>query len=454
MPFISKNPATEEVLAAFPELTESELEKKLALAFSTYKIWRTVSFGERASLLRKAAVILREESKFIGQTITLEMGKPIAAAIGEVEKCALVCDYYAENAEKILASEHIPTENAESFVRFDPLGIVLSVMPWNFPLWQVFRFAAPATMAGNVGILKHASNVPQCGMIIEEVFRKAGFPDGVFTNLMVGSAQVEKIIRDPRVVAVTLTGSEWAGSQVAMQCGKEIKKTVLELGGSDPFIVLEDADLDLAVKIGITARLQNCGQSCIAAKRFIIVGKNYDAFLGAFKKGFESLVVGDPIDPRTQMGPLATEAILNDIDNQIRVSLEKGAQLITGGKRLDRKGYFLAPTILAGITSDMPAYYEEFFGPVALVFKAKDAADAVRIANDTSFGLGASIWSRDIEKAKLLARDIEAGSVFINKMVLSDPRLPFGGIKKSGYGRELSHYGIKEFCNIKTVVVA
>jgi succinate-semialdehyde dehydrogenase/glutarate-semialdehyde dehydrogenase len=372
----------------------------------------------------------------------------------EAAKSAWGCRYYAENAERFLADEVVPTTASRSFVTFQPIGPVLAIMPWNFPFWQVFRFAAPALMAGNVGLLKHASNVPQCALAIEEIFRRAGFAEGVFQTLLIDTAQVKSVIEDRRVAAVTLTGSNAAGSQVASAAGKVIKPTVLELGGSDPFIVMPGADLDAAVQTAVKARVVNNGQSCIAAKRFIVADAVADEFERRFVAGMEALVVGDPMDPKTDVGPLATEAQLSTIAGQVDQSVQAGARVLTGGRRLDRPGWYYAPTVLAGITPDAPAYYEEVFGPVALVFRVKGIDDAIRLANDSPFGLGASAWTRnDAERARFIA-EIEAGMVFINAMVASDPRVPFGGVKESGYGRELGHYGIREFVNMKTAWIA
>lgn len=454
MALISKNPATEEVLAEFRELTPKQIEEKLTLGQSAFIKWRKADFVIRKKHMRALAKILKENSREIAGTLTLEMGKPILESVAEIEKCAWVCEYYyAEHAERFLAPEKVEIDGAESFIRFEPLGVVLAVMPWNFPFWQVFRFAAPAIMAGNVGILKHASNVPQSAEKIERLFLEAGFPEGVFQNFLIGATKVEGIIRDPRVKAVTLTGSEYAGSQVAKVAGEAIKKTVLELGGSDPFIVLEDADIQATCDAAVRARLQNNGQSCIAAKRLILTESIADKFLQFYRKRYESLRVGDPMDEKTDIGPLATESILNDIETQVKKSVEAGANILTGGKRIGKRGYFYAPTILTGAAKGMPAYDEELFGPVAVVMVVKNAEEAIRVANDTLFGLGASIWTRDIDRAKKLIPEINAGAVFVNSIVRSDPRLPFGGIGKSGYGRELSHYGIKEFVNIKTVYI-
>lgn len=445
------NPATEEVVKTFEELSNEQIEQKLAKAQSTFESWRTTSFDERAKLMNNLAKILKDEAREIGEIMTLEMGKPITQAIAESEKCAWVCEYYAENAEKFLANEKVETDAGESYVKFDPIGIVLAVMPWNFPFWQVIRFAAPTVMAGNVGILKHASNVPQNAVKIEEIFLQAGFPEGVFQNLHISSKKVEGIIRDPRIKAVTLTGSEYAGTQVAKVAGEEVKKTVLELGGSDPFIVLEDADIPNTCEIATTARNINNGQSCIAAKRFIVVEEVADKFTKLFVEKFEAMKIGDPMEEDTAIGPVATKQGLEDLEKQIKESVEKGAKILTGGKRVGDKGYFLQPTILGDVKPDMPAYSEEFFGPVASVIVVKDEAEAIQVANSTTFGLGASIWTEDIERAKKMIPQIDSGAVFVNGMVKSDPRLPFGGEKRSGYGRELSHYGIKEFVNIKSV---
>jgi succinate-semialdehyde dehydrogenase/glutarate-semialdehyde dehydrogenase len=379
------------------------------------------------------------------------MGKPISQAIAEIEKCVWVCEYYAAHARRILSEEIIETDALQSSVRFNPLGIVLAIMPWNFPFWQVFRFAAPALMAGNAGLLKHASNVPLCALAIEELFYDAGFPQNVFRTLLIGSSHVEEVITNTKVKAVTLTGSEPAGKQVAEACGKVLKKSVMELGGSDPFIVLDDANIDCAVQIAVAARNMNNGQSCIAAKRFIVTEKVYGEFENKFITLMKNVQVGDPTKAETEVGPIAREDLLNELEMQIQLSVQKGAIVLCGGKRIKSEGYFLEPTILSNVLPGMPAYEEELFGPVASLIKAKDEDDALRIANDSRYGLGASLWTNDIEHAKELANVLECGSVFINGMVKSDPRLPFGGIKYSGYGRELSHYGIKEFLNIKTV---
>lgn len=445
------NPATGELVKKFDELSSDEVRIEVEKSHDAFPKWRTTSFTERKKLMLNAAKILKEKKQKYGEILTLEMGKPIKQAIAEVEKCAWVCEYYANNAETILKNEVVETDASESFVRFDPLGVVLAVMPWNFPFWQVFRFAAPALMAGNVGVLKHASNVPMSALAIEEIFIAAVFPQNCFKTLLIGSSLVSEIINHPYIKAATLTGSEHAGQKVAEACGKQLKKTVMELGGSDPFIVLDDADIDDAVNTAVTARLINNGQSCIAAKRFIVVEKSYNEFENKFVEKMSSTKTGDPMDESTELGPMAREDLLNELHQQVEESVKKGAKVLTGGKRLDMKGCYYPATVLADVKPGMTAYSEELFGPVASLIKAKDTEDAIRIANDTDFGLGASLWTKDLDKAKTLAGKIESGSVFINGMVKSDPRLPFGGVKISGYGRELSHYGIKEFVNIKTV---
>jgi succinate-semialdehyde dehydrogenase/glutarate-semialdehyde dehydrogenase len=450
---ISKNPATEEVMLEVPEISSDAVARKLAIAQDTFLQWRGTAYAFRAERMRRLAALLRADARRYGELMAHEMGKPVKAGVAEVEKSAWVCEWYADNAERILAPETVETDARESFVRFDPMGSVLAVMPWNFPFWQVFRFAAPALMAGNVGLLKHASTVPQCAAAIEELFARAGFPEGAFQNLFIRSGAVEAVIRDPRVAAVTLTGSEAAGRSVAAIAGDEVKKTVLELGGSDPFIILADADIEAACAAAVSARLQNNGQSCIAAKRFIAVREVLPAFLDCYEKKYAALAVGDPMDEATDVGPLATEQILSDIERQVNASVKLGARVVIGGRRREGRGYFFEPTILSDVLPGMPAYDEELFGPVAAVIAAEDAEDAIRIANDTVFGLGASIWTADTGRALSYAARIDAGAVFVNGAVKSDPRLPFGGIKRSGYGRELSSYGIKEFVNVKTVWV-
>ena len=450
----SINPATGVTWRTFEPLTEPQIEDKLRRAAAAYQSYRGTSFAERARWLNAAAEILESEKDRLGRVMTLEMGKLIGAARAEAAKCAGACRYYVEHGERLLADEPVEAGAGRSFIRYEPIGPVLAVMPWNFPFWQVFRFAAPALMAGNVGLLKHASNVPQCALEIEDVIRRAGFPADVFQTLLIGSAQVERVIGDARVKAVTLTGSEPAGAQVASQAGRQIKKTVLELGGSDPFIVMPSSDLERAVRIGVEARTINNGQSCIAAKRFIVDARIAAQFERALVAGMAALRVGDPMDETTQVGPLATPHILEGLDQQVRRSVAMGARVLTGGKRLDRPGNYYAPTVLADVPKDAPAYGEELFGPVAALFRANGIDEAVRLANDTEFGLGASAWTNDQAEQRRFIDEIEAGMVFINGMVASDPRLPFGGAKRSGYGRELGAYGIREFVNVKTVRVA
>ena len=445
------NPSTGKVVKTFEEYSSQQVSKIIDDVHESFLLWKNISFEERSVLMKNAAVLLREKKNKYGGLLTQEMGKPISQAIAEIEKCAWVCEYYAAHARRILSEEIIETDALQSSVRFNPLGIVLAIMPWNFPFWQVFRFAAPALMAGNAGLLKHASNVPLCALAIEELFYDAGFPQNVFRTLLIGSSHVEEVITNTKVKAVTLTGSEPAGKQVAEACGKVLKKSVMELGGSDPFIVLDDANIDCAVQAAVAARNMNNGQSCIAAKRFIVTEKVYGEFENKFITLMKNVQVGDPTKAETEVGPIAREDLLNELEMQIQLSVQKGAIVLCGGKRIKSEGYFLEPTILSNVLPGMPAYEEELFGPVASLIKAKDEDDALRIANDSRYGLGASLWTNDIEHAKELANVLECGSVFINGMVKSDPRLPFGGIKYSGYGRELSHYGIKEFLNIKTV---
>lgn len=449
----SINPATGERIKLFEAYTNNEVEKIINSVNDEFQIWKNFSFQQRSKLMKNAANILRSNSKEYAETMTLEMGKPIKQSYAEVEKCAWVCEYYAENAEAILQKEFIKTDASESYVQFDPIGIVLAVMPWNFPFWQVFRFAAPALMAGNVCLLKHASNVPMCALAIEEIFNKAGFPENSFKTLLINSNQVNNVIENKNVKAITLTGSEFAGSKVAEFSGKMLKKTVMELGGSDPFIILKDADLELAAKNAVTARLINNGQSCIAAKRFIVEKEIAEKFTNLFIENIKKIKIGDPLLEETELGPIAREDLLFEIETQVNNSVEKGAKILFGGKRKNIPGIFFEPTILANVKKGMPAFDEEIFGPVAPIIIAENEEDAVNIANDTVYGLGASLWTTNMENAKIIATKINSGSVFINGMVKSDPRLPFGGIKNSGYGRELSNYGIKEFVNIKTVWV-
>jgi succinate-semialdehyde dehydrogenase/glutarate-semialdehyde dehydrogenase len=447
------NPATGRLIREYHEHSAADVQSKLGRAESAYVAWRGRPIAGRAELMRGAAELLRRDQDAHARLMTEEMGKPLGAARAEIEKCAWVCEYMADHAEGFLAPELVATDATESFVRFEPLGIVLAVMPWNFPLWQVFRFAATALMAGNVGVLKHASNVPGCALRIEQIFRDAGFPDGVFTTLLVGSGQIEQIVRDPRVAAVTLTGSDRAGSSVAAIAGAELKPTVLELGGSDAFVVLDDAQLDAAVEAAVTARTQNNGQSCIAAKRFIVQEVHYDRFVEELAARMAACRMGDPMDEGCEIGPLARADLVDALHDQVERSVAQGARLVTGGMRTEGPGYFYPPTVLADCGPGIAAFDEETFGPVAAVVRAADADQAIALANHSPYGLGASLWTQP-ERAKALLPRIEAGSVSVNGIVKSDPRLPFGGVKRSGYGRELSRYGMLEFVNIKSVWIA
>jgi succinate-semialdehyde dehydrogenase/glutarate-semialdehyde dehydrogenase len=447
------NPATGETVKTFEAIADAEIEAKLAKAQQTFESYRRIPFAQKAQWLNAAADLLEGQAADWAKLMTLEMGKPIQGAIAEAKKCAWVCRYYAEQAPHFLADVAVETDASRSFVRYQPLGAILAVMPWNFPFWQVFRFAAPALMAGNVGLLKHASNVPQCALAIADIFREAGFPDGAFQTLLVGSDKVAQIVADDRIKAATLTGSEFAGASLAATAGKAIKKTVLELGGSDPFIVLDSADVESAIATAVTARMLNNGQSCIAAKRFILAEAIADRFEQGLIEKFQSLKIGDPMDATTDVGPLATPDILAELDHQVQQSVQKGARALVGGAPLDRPGNFYPPTILSDIPIGTPAYEEEFFGPVALLFRVAGIDEAIKLANSTPFGLGASAWTADDAERDRLIEELQAGCVFINGLVKSDPRLPFGGIKRSGYGRELSVEGIREFVNIKTVWV-
>ena len=453
MPIATINPATGQTLRSFTPLSEAELHAKLQRAADTYRRYRTTPIAKRASMMSRAAEILESEKEKFGKIMVTEMGKPIKAALEEAAKCAWGCRYYAENAARFLADDPVETSASRSFISYQPIGPVLAVMPWNFPFWQVFRFAAPALMAGNVGLLKHASNVPQCALAIEEIFLRAGFDLGCFQTLLIETDKVRRVIEDPRVAAVTLTGSTGAGSAVAGTGGKVVKKTVLELGGSDPFIVMPSADLQTAVRTAVKARTINNGQSCIAAKRFIVHRSIADAFEREYVAGFEALRVGDPMDPAVDIGPLATAAQVETVHEQVQRSIAAGAKLLTGGRPLDCPGYYYAPTVLRDVTPDSPAYHDEVFGPVAILFRADTLDEAIRVANDTPFGLGSSAWTNDPAEQDRFVRELEAGLVFINAMVVSDPRLPFGGVKQSGYGRELAVNGLREFVNIKTVWV-
>jgi succinate-semialdehyde dehydrogenase/glutarate-semialdehyde dehydrogenase len=454
MPIASINPATGETLKQFSALDPAQIEEKLAKAAHAFERHRRTSFAQRADWMMAAAQLLEQEKERLARIMTLEMGKLLRAGIEEATKCVRGCRFYAENAERFLADQTIPSDAAQSYVRYEPIGAVLAIMPWNFPFWQVFRFAAPALMAGNVGLLKHAANVPQCALAIEDIFLRAGFEEGVFQTLFIETEQTRSLINDSRVKAVTLTGSERAGSEVASAAARQIKKSVLELGGSDAFIVMPSADLEAAIKTGVTARTINTGQSCIAAKRFIMSNRIYDQFVPEFVERMRSLKIGDPLDAATAIGPLATEAILRGVDQQVQDSIAAGAKLLTGGKRVERAGFFYEPTVLTDIPRYSPAYREEIFGPVASFFRASDGAEAIKIANDSSFGLGASVWTNDPAEQQLFASELETGMVFVNSMVASDPRLPFGGAKRSGFGRELGAEGIREFVNIKAVSIA
>ncbi len=450
----SINPATGEVIETFEETAPDALARILERADAASRGWRRTPVPERAERLRAAGRVLRERKDGYARTMALEMGKPLAQGVGEAEKCAWVCDYYAEHGAAFLADQPHASDASRSYVRFEALGPVLAIMPWNFPFWQVFRFAAPALVAGNAGILKHAPNVPRCAIEIENVLRDAGFPDGLFRAVFLSNEAAAGVIADERVRAVTLTGSDRAGSQVGEQAGRHLKKTVLELGGSDPFIVLDDADVEKAAQAAAEARLINSGQSCIAAKRFIVVERVADRFLERFTSEMRARKVGDPLDPTTQVGPQARLDLRANLHRQVQESVKRGARLVLGGELLVGRGAFYPPTVLVAVEPGMPAFDQETFGPVAAVIRAKDEADAIRLANASPYGLGASVWTADTKRGERVAREVEAGSVFVNGLVKSDPRLPFGGVKRSGYGRELSEYGLREFVNIKTVWVA
>jgi succinate-semialdehyde dehydrogenase/glutarate-semialdehyde dehydrogenase len=447
------NPTNGQTVRTFQPHSPMDVDRALNRAREAFETHRRTSFSDRAAKMRKVAGLLEKECRELGRLMTIEMGKPIKAAIAEAEKCASACNYYAENAERFLADEPVEMEGGESWIAFQPIGVVLSIMPWNFPFWQVFRFAAPALMAGNVGLLKHASNVPQCALAIEDLFRRGGFVDGAFQTLLIGSDAVEGIIADQRTAAVTITGSEGAGRSVASAAGKSLRKSVVELGGSDPFIIMPSADFEAAVSTAVTARMINNGQSCIAAKRFIVHQQIYDRFVDEFVRRVAKVRVGDPLDEKTELGPLATAAIRDELDQQVQRSIKAGARVLTGGRKIAGEGYYYEPTVLVDIPASAPAASDELFGPVASVFKAKDINDAIRIANGTSFGLGASAWTRDRAEQNQFVAEIQSGLIFINGMVVSDPRLPFGGVKNSGFGRELGEFGIREFVNIKSVRV-
>jgi len=449
----SINPANNQVIHEYTGHDTNEVSDIINATQNTWLSWKNSGFTERAELMLKAAEVLQENKESYAGLITAEMGKLTVEAKTEIDKCSMICRFYANNAEKMLADEVIETDYSKSYVAFQPLGVVLAVMPWNFPFWQVLRFAAPALMAGNAAVLKHASNVFGSALKIEEVFDKAGFPKNLFKTLLIPSGQVADVIKNPLIKAVTLTGSEPAGSKVAELAGKELKKSVLELGGADPYIVMEDADLDQCVTTSIKARTGNCGQTCIAAKRFIVVESVVKEFEARQKQIMESLVVGDPVDESTQLAPMARPDLVDELHAQVEKSISMGARLVTGGKKLDRPGSYYAPTVLADVKKGMPAYDEETFGPVSAIITVKDEAEAVEMANDSRYGLGGSVWTRDSARGEKIARQIETGTVVVNNMTVSNPKLPFGGTKKSGYGRELSDYGIKEFCNIKTICI-
>ncbi len=450
----SINPATEEEIKSYNEMKYDEVEKIISSADKTFQDWRRTAFSVRSQKMNKAGSILRKNLNKYARIMTEEMGKPIAQSRSEVEKCAWVCDYFAENGEQFLKDKIIESDAAKSFVTYQPIGVVLAVMPWNFPFWQVFRFAAPGLMAGNAGILKHASNVTGCALAIEEVFREADFPVDLFRSLIVSSKNMDKVIELGKIRAVTLTGSVPAGKAVASKAGSLIKKTVLELGGSDPYVILEDADLESAAETCVTSRLINGGQSCIAAKRFIVVENIYNEFRDLFVEKMKQKKMGDPFDESNDLGPQARDSLRNDLHLQVKNSVEKGAKLLLGGSIPDIKGAYYPPTVLENVKDGMPAYNDELFGPVAALIKVKDENEAIKSANDSIFGLGAAVFTKDIKKGERIAREeINSGSCFVNSFVKSDPRLPFGGVKESGYGRELSYFGIHEFVNIKTVYV-
>ncbi len=450
----SINPANGKLLRRFDPLTEEALRQKIALAAEAFRSYALVPLDHRSLCMRKLAALLEHETEDLATLIAQEMGKPLEAARYEIRKCADTCWYYADHAARMLASESIPTEHNHSYVRWDPLGVILAVMPWNFPFWQVFRFLAPALMAGNVALLKHAPNVPQCAIAIESLVRRAGFPRGAFQNLLLDVHQVEKVLGDERIAAVTVTGSETAGRAIGAQAGWLIKKSLLELGGSDPFLVMPSADLDLAIETAVRSRCVNSGQSCIAAKRFLIADEIYDAFESRFVAGMESVRVGDPMKEGTQIGPLATARAVDHLEEQVNAATRAGARILTGGERMLGEGNYFEPTVLAGVPRTAAVYREELFGPVAMLFRVQDLNEAIEVANDTPFGLSASAWTRDPAEQQRLVSELQCGAVFLNAMVASDPRLPFGGIKRSGYGRELSAAGMREFLNAKTVVIS
>ena len=450
----SINPATGELIRKYETHSNEQALSIVSKSGEAWIDWKSTDFSLRSKKMKRAAFILREQNEELAQLMTLEMGKVIHEARAEIEKCAWVCEFYADNAESFLADEMVETNASKSFVSFEPLGIVLAVMPWNFPFWQVFRFAAPALMAGNAAVLKHASNVPGCALAIENIFIKAGFPENLFRTLMISASQVESVIMNPHIRAVTLTGSEAAGMNVAAIAGRALKKTVLELGGSDPFIVLEDADIDKCVTTAVNARMINNGQSCIAAKRFIVVESRLKEFETKKAEIMSTLLVGDPLLADTQVGPLARADLRDELHEQVKASLDDGARLLLGGKSIPGPGFFYEPTVISDVRRGMSLYHEETFGPVSAIIPVKDAEQAIEVANDSEFGLGGSLWTNDLVRGEKLARQVESGAVFVNGMTVSDPRLPFGGIKRSGYGRELSYFGIREFTNIKSIWIA
>ena len=451
MAIATTDPNTGKIVRTFEPHTEAQVEEKLSRAVAGARLQRELPLAERAKRMGRAAEILKVRREELGRLMTLEMGKLKNAALAEVDKCALGCRFYSENGPKFVADEEVKSDAAKSLVRYQPLGVVLAVMPWNFPLWQVFRFAAPGLVAGNAALLKHASNVPQCALVIEDIFREAGFPDGAFQTLLVEGSRTSKLLDDPRIAAATLTGSEGAGRSIGEAAGRNIKKVVLELGGSDPFIVMPSADLEKAVKVGVEARIQNAGQSCIAAKRFIVHERIYDDFAQRMARRMSELRVGDPNDESTEVGPLSSKQVLEDLEDQVKRMVAKGSKVLAGGKRVDRAGFFFQPTVLTDAGPGTPGRDEELFGPVATLFKARDAGEAIQLANATKFGLGASAFTRDPAEVRRFTDEVQSGQVFINGMVKSDPRLPFGGVKASGIGRELSAIGMREFVNWKTV---
>ena len=450
----SINPATGEFLREYQQHSPADVSGIIESTHSAWTAWRSTDIMQRAFLMRKAAATLRDDKEVLARLMSLEMGKVITEARAEIEKCAWVCEYYAESSASFLADETVVTGASKSFISYEPLGIILAVMPWNFPFWQVFRFAAPALMAGNAAVLKHASNVPGCALAIQDIFIKSGFPENIFRTLMIPATQVKSVIQSHHIRAVTLTGSEPAGMEVASIAGRELKKTVLELGGSDPFIVLDVANMEQCVAASVNARMINNGQSCIAAKRFIVVESLLENFERLHKDTMSALRIGDPLDDLTQVGPLARYDLREELDDQVQACLKQGGRLVLGGHARQGSGYFYEPTIISDVSSEMSLYREETFGPVSAIIPVKDAEEAIAVANDTEFGLGASLWTQDVVLGETLARKIQSGAVFVNGMAVSDPRLPFGGIKRSGYGRELSHFGIREFVNIKSIWIA